>query len=467
MGEVSTLRSGILLHITSLPSGHGIGDLGPAARRHVDWMSKAGLDAWQVLPTTPIGEGNSPYSGKSAFAMEPLLLSLDDLHADGLLPRSALRCDAALRSGPTKYAAARRFKMPRIKAAFETFVAKRRLRSPAFNRFLNANEHWLPDWCEDQPGDPDEHAFVQFMLERQWNRLRRYAAKQGIGFIGDVPIFVHADSVDVRRRPELFRLDRNGNPTVVTGVPPDGFCKNGQLWGHPHYRWASHRKEQFAWWVDRFRLAIGRFDAIRVDHFIGFVRLYEVAANAKTARRGTWRRTPGRELLETLRRELGPLPLIAEDLGEVTPAVRRLRDDFDLPGMRIVQWAFFEDDSPELPRNHPRRSVCYPGTHDNDTTRGWYRSLPPDAKVRFRQHTGCQRVADVAWSMIDLCMDSPAECCIIPMQDVLNLGSAARMNRPGTPRGNWRWRMDAHATAPLARRMRATAARRSSMLPRP
>lgn len=461
-----TLRSGILLHITSLPGGHGIGDLGRAARAQADWMKKAGLDAWQVLPTTPIGEGNSPYSGRSAFAMEPLLLSLDDLHADGLLPRSALRCDTALRKGPTKYAAARRFKMPRLKAAFDAFVAHRRHRSRGFARFLTEHEHWLADWCDDQPGDPDQHAFVQFMLARQWAALRQYAAAQGIGFIGDVPIFVHADSTDVRRRPELFRLDRNGNPTVVSGVPPDDFCKDGQLWGHPHYRWAAHRKERFAWWIDRFRLALDRFDAIRVDHFIGFVRLYEVAAHGKTARRGTWRRTPGRALLDILKRELGTLPLIAEDLGVLTPAVHRLRDDFDLPGMRIVQWAFFNDNSPDLPHHHPRNAVCYPGTHDNDTVRGWYRGLTSDARVRFQEAGGCRRAGEAAWSMIELCMGSPAECCMIPMQDVLNLGRAARMNRPGTPRGNWRWRMDGPAPMALARKMRATSVRRSRMLPR-
>jgi 4-alpha-glucanotransferase len=467
VGEVKSRRSGILLHITSLPGGHGIGDLGPAARRQADWMHKAGLDIWQVLPITPIGEGNSPYSGRSTFAMEPLLLSLDDLHTAGLLPRSALRCDASLRSGPTKYVSARRFKSPRITAAFDAFAAKGRLRSRGFTRFLSENASWLPDWCDDQRGEPDEHAFIQFMLERQWKRLRTYAATRGIGFIGDVPIFVHADSTDVRRRPELFRLDRRGEPTVVSGVPPDDFCKDGQRWGHPHYRWAAHRREHFAWWIDRFRLALDRFDAVRVDHFIGFVRLYEVASTAKTARRGVWRRTPGRELLEVLQRELGSLPLIAEDLGEVTPAVRRLRDDFNLPGMRIAQWGFFRDGSPDLPQNHPRRCVCYPGTHDNDTVRSWYRGLSPDAKVRFQDITGCRRGADAAWAMIDACMDAPAECCIIPMQDVLNLGAAARMNRPGTPRGNWRWRMDGHAGAALARRMRTTTARRSPMLPRP
>lgn len=464
---MTTLRSGILLHITSLPGGHGIGDLGPSARQHADWMKRAGLDAWQVLPITPIGEGNSPYSGRSAFAIEPLLLSLDDLHTDGLLPRSALRPEPTLGRGRTTYRAARRFKRPRLRAAFETFVKKRRQRSRRFRRFVEENEHWLVDWCDDQSGEPDEHAFVQFTLDRQWTILRGYAASHGIGIIGDVPLFVHADSTDVRRRPELFRLDRSGNPTVVTGVPPDDFTADGQLWGHPHYRWTAHRKERFAWWVDRFRLALQRFDVIRVDHFIGFVRLYEIAATAKTARRGIWRRAPGRELLETLQRELGPLPLIAEDLGELTPAVGRLRDDFQLPGMRIVQWAFFGENSPDLPHNHPTRCVCYPGTHDNDTVAGWFRTLPRDAKKRYKAITGCRHASDAAASMIALCMSSPAECCVIPMQDVLKLGSAARMNRPGTPRGNWTWRMGSNAPTALARTIRPTSEQRSRMLPRP
>jgi 4-alpha-glucanotransferase len=466
VGEVSSFRSGILLHITSLPGGHGIGDLGPAARRQVNWMQRAGLDTWQVLPTTPIGEGNSPYSGRSAFAMEPLLLSLDDLHSEGLLQRSALRRDASLGTGNTKYAAARRFKMLRIRTAFDTFVAKRRHQSAPFRRFLATHEHWIADWCDDQPGDPDEHAFVQFMLDRQWKKLRSYASERGVRFLGDVPIFVHADSTDVRTRPDLFRLDRSGTPTVVTGVPPDDYCADGQLWGHPHYRWVTHKRQNFSWWIDRFKLAFDRFDAIRVDHFIGFVRLYEVASDAKTARHGVWRRTPGRLLLTALEQELGDLPLIAEDLGEVTPAVHALRDDFGLPGMRIVQWAFLRENSADLPANHPQRCVCYPGTHDNDTIRGWYRSLPKPAKARFNDITGCTRAADAAMSMIRLCMSSTAECCIIPMQDVLNLGSSARMNRPGTPRGNWTWRMPRHAPVSIARAIRPTVDHRSRMLPR-
>ncbi len=434
-------RSGVLLHITSLPSPHGIGDLGPAARSFAGWCAREGHTAWQVLPINPVGLGNSPYSGRSAFAIEPLLLSLQDLQAEGLLPKSALRSPASLRSGPARYREARRFKLPRIRAAFERWNSRGGFRSTAFRSFATAQAHWLDDWCDDQQGDPEEHAFTQFMLDRQWRQLRTFASRRGVGFIGDVPIFVHADSTDVRARPELFRLNSHGAPTVVTGVPPDDFCPDGQLWGHPHYNWLAHRKDQYQWWLDRFGRALELFDAIRIDHFIGFVRLYEVSARAKTARRGAWRRTPGRAILTALQKRFGTLPFIAEDLGAVTPAVKRLRDDFSLPGMRIAQWGWFCNNSPDAPANHPEHCVCYPGTHDNDTVRGWYRGLPADARRRFADATGCQRALDAPAAMVKACLSSPARLRVIPMQDILGLGSTARMNRPGIPRGNWRWRM--------------------------
>lgn len=443
-------RRGVLMHITSLPAPHGIGDFGPAARAFADWCRAQHVSAWQVLPINPIGLGNSPYSGRSAFALEPLLASLEDLCSDGLLPKSALRAPAALRDGPVRFREVSRFKMPLLRAAYERFASKGGLRRAAFRRFCAEQSHWLDDWCEDQSGDPTEHAFVQYILHWQWMRLRSHAARRGVGFIGDVPIFVHADSTDVRMRPDLFRLNRRGGPTVVTGVPPDDYCPHGQLWGHPHYDWAAHRKENFRWWVDRFQRATTLFDAIRIDHFIGFVRLYEVSARAKTARRGVWRRTPGRAILNTLQDALGRLPFIAEDLGAVTPAVRRLRDDFHLPGMRIAQWGWYRDDSPDAPANHPVNSVCYPGTHDNDTVAGWYRSLPKDARRRFAAATGCRHAAGAPAAMVAACLQSPARLRIIPMQDLLGLGAAARMNRPGIPRGNWRWRLpkDAAPTFP-------------------
>jgi len=444
-------HAGVMMHITSLPSPHGIGDLGPAARSYADWCSRHGFTAWQTLPINPIGEGNSPYSAKSAFAMEPLLLSLEDLHADGLLPRSALRSPASLKTGPVRYRQVRQHKLPRIRRSFEAFARRGGLESDAFRDFTQGQQSWLSAWCEDQPGEPDELAFIQFKLDEQWQRLRAHAATRGVGFIGDVPIFVHADSTDVRTRPDLFKLNRRGEPTVVTGVPPDGYCRDGQRWGHPHYNWPAHRKEDFQWWIDRFRRALELVDAVRIDHFIGFVRLYEISARAKTARRGVWKRTPGRAILQRLHNALGQLPFIAEDLGAVTPAVRRLRDDFQLPGMRIAQWGWFHDGSPDAPKNHPKRCVCYPGTHDNDTIRGWYRTLRSDARARFAAATGCQRACEAPAAMVEACLASRADLRIIPMQDLLGLGSAARMNRPGTPRGNWRWRLESGWKAQAAR----------------
>ncbi len=443
---LSGRHAGVLMHITSLPSPHGVGDLGPCARAFANWCGSQGLSAWQVLPINPIGLGNSPYSGRSAFAIEPLLMSLEDLHEDGLLPKSALRSPATLRQGRVRYRDAARFKLPRMRAAFDRFASNGGLTSRPFRRFCAEQAHWLDDWCRDQHGDAAEHAFIQYTLHRQWMRLRSHAAGRGVGFIGDVPIFVHADSTDVRMRPDLFRLNSRGNPTVVTGVPPDDFCPDGQLWGHPHYDWASHRREGFKWWVDRFDRALTLFDAIRIDHFIGFVRLYEVSARARTARRGVWRRTPGRAILEALQAAFGSLPFIAEDLGAVTPAVRRLRDDFGLPGMRIAQWGWFRDNSPDAPANHPANCACYPGTHDNDTIAGWYRTLPPQARARFRAATGCSRAADAPDALIRACLGAPANLRIIPMQDFLGLGSSGRMNRPGTPRGNWQWRLPKNAT---------------------
>ncbi len=440
---------GVLMHITSLQSPHGIGDFGPAARSFADWCASEGVSAWQVLPINPIGLGNSPYSGRSAFAIEPLMMSLEDLCSDGLLPKSALRAPAALRCGNVRYREAARFKKPRIRAAFERFSSRGGLQQPAFRRFQSRQSYWLSDWCSDQPGDPNLHAFIQYELHAQWMRLRSHAAKQGVGFIGDVPLFVHANATDVRMRPDLFRLNRRGGPTVVTGVPPDDFCPDGQLWGHPHYDWPAHRKEGFRWWVQRFDRALSLFDAIRIDHFIGFVRLYEVSSRARTARTGKWRRTPGRAILETLRANLGTLPFIAEDLGAVTPAVRRLRDDFGLPGMRIAQWGWFKDASPDAPAQHPARCVCYPGTHDNDTAVGWYRTLPPDARRRFAKATGCTRAAEAPEALVRACLRSPANLRVIPMQDLLGLGAAARMNRPGRPRGNWRWRIPKNASPAL------------------
>lgn len=450
--------AGILMHPTSLPAtgaAIGIGDLGPTARRFVDWMARAGLRRWQMLPIGPVGEGDSPYSPLSSFAMEPMLISIADLVREGLLPRSALGSDVSA-SASASWSAARRWKTPRLHAAFGRFQRSRGRIGPrgdAYRVFVDTNGDWLESWCAfaadraSPAADPIEreeayHAFVQFVLDRQWEALRRHARDRNIGLVGDLPIFCGADSADVWSRPDLFRLDRSGRPTVQTGCPPDAFTRDGQLWRHPHYRWSVHSADDFAWWRRRVAVTLRRFDLVRIDHFIGFVRAYEIPGDATNARRGRWGRTPGRDLLAAIVKDVGALPFIAEDLGDVTPAVHRLRDDFELPGMRILQWAFFDDTgrSRDLPHNYPPHSVVYPGTHDNDTIAGWYRSLPKPVRARFQAYGGTEAGRDPAATMTRLAFTSPADTAIVQMQDLLGLGRSARMNVPGRARGNWRWR---------------------------
>lgn len=450
--------SGVLLHLSSLPSRHGVGDLGPAAHRFVGWLARAGQGLWQMLPVGPIGAGDSPYSTISAFAGEPLFVSLELLARDGLLERGALSAPRGLATGPSRYRDARSFKRPRLLAAFLEFAERGDARRAAYRGFVSRNSAWLGDWCrfaaEREGGDVDYHAFVQFAFDAQWRSLRQAALSKGVRLIGDVPIFVGLDSADVWAHPELFRLRRDGTPEVLTGVPPDDFSRSGQLWGHPHYRWATHRRQRFRWWIERFRRADALFDLVRIDHFIGFHNAYEIPGDSRDARRGRWRRTPGRELLAALHEALGNLPFIAEDLGSVTPPVIALRDEFGLPGMAIVQYAFGGERSPYLPCLHRRLSVAYPGTHDNDVTRGWWRHASPDVRRRFRAYAGATRKSP--WeSMLRITMQSPANVAIVQLQDALGLPASSRMNRPGVALGNWTWRADqAMLSASSARRLR-------------
>lgn len=463
---LSDRSAGVLLHPTSLPSRHGafgVGDLGPTARSFVEWMGDAGLSRWQMLPVGPVGAGDSPYSALSSFALEPMLVSIADLAEDGLLPASASRMPAGDRSdddrGRSSWRRARSWKLPLLELAFERFSRMRGRSGPrgrAFAEFQDRNLAWLPDWCDfaaTRAGrrrgtsatrrSPGYHRFVQYILDRQWATLRDHAVAHGIRLVGDLPIFCGADGAEVEGRPDLFRLDRDGRPSVLTGCPPDAFTRDGQLWGHPHYRWSAHRRDGFGWWRSRVRTALERFDLLRIDHFIGFVRAYEIPGSADNARRGRWGRTPGRELLEGLREDHGTLPFIAEDLGDVTPAVHRLRDDFALPGMRILQWAFFDPHgrSNDLPHHHPSHAVVYPGTHDNDTVLGWSRSLDPAARRRFTAYAGGTATSDPAEAMLRLAFISPANTAIVQMQDLLGLGRSARMNVPGKATGNWTWRL--------------------------
>lgn len=448
--------AGVLLHLSSLPSPHGIGDLGAKARAFVEWLERAGLRWWQMLPVGPIGRGDSPYSSASAFAGEELFLDLEQLVREGLLGRREIEAPSRLRRGPVDYEAARRFKRPLLRLAWRRFARAGGERDGEQRDFVARNASWLADYARLSPGDPDYHCFVQQRFERQWRALREHARSRGVLMLGDLPIFVVASSVDVRAHPRLFRLDARGRPTVVTGVPPDLYAQNGQLWGHPHYDWPAHRRTRFRWWIERFERGLARFDALRVDHFIGFHRAWEIPAGARNARRGAWGPAPGRELLGALGARIGALPLVAEDLGLVTDEVHALREEFRLPGMRVLQFGFGADGY-HRPHNFPQHSVCYTGTHDNDTARGWWRTLAREERARLREYAGASG-ANASWELVRLAFASPARIAIAPVQDLLGLGGAARMNRPGVARGNWRWRLGAGALDPaLARRVRRLA----------
>lgn len=396
-----------------------------------------------------MGKGNSPYSARSAFAGEPLLISLDGLVDEGWLKRSEIRRSKGLDPTRVRYPAVQAYKSARFLLAFERFAAAGGQKRKTYRSFTDTHQHWLPGWCSYAAGadgtTADYHEFLQYVFDRQWTALRKYARKQEVSLIGDLPIFVSPESADVQSNPELFRLDRQtGKPTVVTGVPPDCFSKDGQWWEHPHYAWKRHVESRFEWWARRVQLLLARFDVLRIDHFVGFSHLYEIPGNAKTARKGRWRRTPGRELLAELRRRFGTLPFIAEDLGNVTKAVNELRMDFGFPGMRILQNAFGgTGDSQDRPHHHPADCVVYTGTHDNDTCEGWWCSLDQSSRDRVCAYGGgAVGRGTISEAMVRLCMTSPANLAIVPMQDVLGLGRAARMNRPGvTSARNWSWRL--------------------------
>ena len=456
MHSLDNVRAaGVLLHPTSLPSAHGIGDLGPEAHAHLDWCHRAGFSWWQMLPIGPVGFGDSPYASMSSFAGEWLLISLDHLVEEGLLTKREVQWSASRNGSDQRvdYGAVRRFKRGRLLKAFERFSTRRGFQSRAFRAFDHSSRSWLPDWLGYLGADPHGlDAFLQFRFQQDWTRLRDAARARGVRLIGDVPIFVDAASADVVANQDLFRLDKNGKPTAVTGVPPDCFSALGQRWGHPHYRWDSHKREKFAWWIARMRIATQRFDLVRIDHFIAFHHAYEIPASCPDATVGKWKRQPGNQLLAALRLALGPLPFIAEDLGAVTPEVIAMRDRYGLPGMRVLHHAFWSGQSADLPHNHPRHSVAYSGTHDNNTTIGWWKSADAAVRTRVRALGGNGPVHEV---LARLLMESPAALCILPMQDILGLGGAARMNCPATASGNWQWRMESRSSAGSATRWRS------------
>jgi 4-alpha-glucanotransferase len=480
--------SGILLHPTCLPGPHGSGDLGREARAFVDFLAGAGQSWWQMLPIGPPGYGESPYSSQSAFAGSPMLVSLEELADEGLLDRHALELEAPLAPDRIDYHAMEAHRLKHLRAAFSVFQARAEA-EPAFREFCKANAAWLDDyalfraiklahrgavqWTRWEPGfrrrDPDvlNHArkefahsiafekFLQYEFDKQWQSLRAYATQRGVGLIGDIPIFVAHDSADVWQAPEGFFLGEDGEPTVIAGVPPDYFSATGQRWGNPLYRWKRMRKSGYGWWIERLKMTLSRFDAIRIDHFIGFQRYWRIPASEPTAVGGRWMKGPGAHFFRTVKKALGTLPLIAEDLGAVTPAVFALRDRFGLPGVKILQFAFGTDPYAYtfLPHNYPRRAVVYTGTHDNDTTAGWFHDKGGGWSTRSPEQTEVERQTtlrylgtrgeEIHWEMIQAALASVANIAILPLQDVLGLGTEARMNRPGNATGNWVWRFKA------------------------
>lgn len=497
-------RSGVLLHPTSLPGPHGIGDLGRGAHAFADFLASAGQGVWQVLPLVPTGYGDSPYQGLGAIGGNPLLVALEPLVEEGLLdgadlagagfPAGAVSFERVI---PWKQAllarAARRFEAraaPARRRAFEEFRhASAGLERLALFLALKARAGGQPWWrwpaplaaCEpgavataarELSAEVAEQAFAQFLFAEQWGALRAHCRERGVLLVGDLPIYVALDSADVWSRRELFALGPDGMPTAVAGVPPDYFSADGQLWGNPLYRWDVMARDGFAFFVDRIRAGLAQVDALRLDHFRGFEAYWAIPAGATSAREGEWRPGPGAPFFELLRLALGePLPLIAENLGVITPAVEGLRRKFGMPGMAILQFAFGTDPQAPtfLPHSYERDLVAYSGTHDNDTLLGWWASdggdstrTPEDVRKEKARALEYLKVdgREMNWALVEALMASAADTVIFPLQDLLGLGSEARMNRPSTASGNWRWRFgDGDLTPALARRAGELAAR--------
>lgn len=491
---------GILLHPTSLPGPYGVGDLGPKAHEFVDWLAEAGCRLWQILPLGPTGYGNSPYQCLSAFAGNPSLISLDFLLRDGLLAESDLSVnprhavDAAPESG-VDYGRTVNWKQGVLRRGFQHFQEEepRELREE-LALFRAENAEWLDDYAlfmalkefqggvswldwpasirrREEPAlaearerladSSERHVFLQFLFFRQWSELHEHARRNRIQIIGDVPIFAAQDSADVWTHPDYFELDEEGRPTVVAGVPPDYFSSTGQRWGNPLYRWENHKRTGFAWWLGKLRAALKAADVVRLDHFRGLAAHWEIPAGNPTAEIGRWVAAPGEDLLDTVMASLPEIPavdggprLIAEDLGVITADVIALRERYHLPGTKVLQFGFSGTDNPHLPHNFPVNCVAYTGTHDNDTARGWLETAPRrDARFALRYLQTTPR--KFPWDLTRSIWSSVAAYAIAPMQDVLGLGSAARMNYPGRPEGNWEWRLrDEDLSEPLARKLR-------------
>ncbi len=469
-------QGGILLHPTSLLSPYGIGDLGPGAIAWIDFLAASGCRLWQVLPLGPTGYGDSPYQSFSTFAGNPYLISPQVLLDEGLLTQSDLGDMPTFPPNRVDYGKLIVWKLSLLEKAYTHFEQGGDAGlQQAFAQFKKEQSAWLEDYAlfmalkEVHNGHPwtqwevplrdrhpqaianalqiharaiNRHAFCQFIFYRQWKTLRLHATQNQIRIIGDIPIFVAHDSSDVWARPDLFFLNDKGYPKVVAGVPPDYFSKTGQLWGNPLYNWEIHARDGYTWWLQRISAALKLVDFIRLDHFRGFAGYWEVPGSATTAEKGRWVTGPGKSFFQIVQNQLGELPFIAEDLGVITPDVVSLRQQFALPGMRVLQFAFTgEPENPFLPHHYVEHCVAYTGTHDNDTARGWYDRVNEKERAFYRKYLH-RDGSQIAWDLIRGVWSSVAVFAIAPIQDFLNLGNEARMNYPGNPVGNWSWRLD-------------------------
>lgn len=468
--------AGILLHPTSFPSRFGIGDLGLEAYRFVDFLSKSYQQLWQILPVGPTGYGNSPYASYSAMAGNPMLISPDKLREDGLLSEEDFANLPEFPHETVDFGQVVQIKIPLLKQAFENFKTKASpVQHQEFAGFCETKAYWLDDYAlymalkdahegaswhtwkpeiaRRQPEALEQsraqhskeisyYKYIQFEFFRQWSQLKSYANMRGIQIIGDIPIYVAHDSADVWSHPEIFCLDEEtGEAALMAGVPPDYFSATGQLWGNPIYNWEELQKQDFKWWVQRFEAMLDYVDVIRIDHFRGFQAYWVVKQGETTALNGSWVEAPGEALFQVVGQKLGKLPVLAEDLGVITPEVEALRDQFEFPGMKILQFAFGSDPgNPYLPFNYSRNCVVYTGTHDNDTTVGWFNQASDYEKQKLWLYLGCMSNDGIHWDMIRLALSTVANQAILPLQDVLGLGTQSRMNVPSKAEGNWGWR---------------------------
>lgn len=472
--------SGLLLHFTSLPSRFGIGDLGPAAYDFVDFLAASGQKYWQVLPITPTSDsaGYSPYSGFSAFAANPLLISPEIMVEFGLLSEEELEGYSITESSRVTFTEAEKLKKKILRKAFD-YIADNLLNDDGFNSFIWENAHWINDFAmfsalktsfngmewtkwpqeiRDRTSDGLKYwgerlscevlyeKFCQWVFFRQWGQLRKHLDNAGVELIGDVPIYVTHDSSDVWSNRHLFKLDDVGNPYCVAGVPPDYFSETGQLWGNPVYNWQASENEGFGWWISRLKHNLGLYNWIRLDHFRGFSAYWEIPSGSESAIEGYWVEAPGHRLFEKLGGEIGKMRIIAEDLGHITDDVIHLRDRFNFPGMSILQFSFGENiaECSDALHNHRQNLVVYSGTHDNNTNRGWFRTgLDSLSRKNFLSYIGRHWIdeSEVSWELIRLCMSSVGVLCIFQAQDLLSLDESARMNIPGKAKGNWGWKL--------------------------